>query len=61
MVKELIDVATLAKKWELKESWLYQHINELPHHKLGHLVRFDPVELEEYLKKSRRGPQNGRN
>ena len=57
MVKELIDVAILAKRWELKESWIYQHINELPHFKIGHLLRFDPDQLEEYLKKAKRGPK----
>ena len=61
MVKELIDVPTLAKRWGLKDSWLYQHITDLPHFKIGHLVRFDPDELEAYLNKTaRRRPQNGR-
>jgi len=58
-MKELIDVPTLAKQWGLKESWIYQNVNSLPHHKLGHLVRFDPDELEQYLGQTRRGPQNG--
>ena len=57
MNKEMWDVPTLAKHWKLKESWVYQHINELPHFKIGHLLRFDPDQLEEYLKKAKRGPK----
>ena len=57
MAKELWDVPTLAKKWGLRESWLYQHMSELPHFKIGHLVRFDPVELEKYLNQVKRGPK----
>ncbi|MDA2933966.1 helix-turn-helix domain-containing protein [Acidobacteria bacterium AH-259-D05] len=58
-MKELWNVPKLAKKWDLKTSWIYQHIHELPHYKLGSLVRFDPQELEQFLiEKARRGPRS---
>ena len=55
MGRELLTVDELARRWRLKPSWVYQHIGELPHFKLGNLVRFDPDELEEHLCKARRG------
>jgi len=61
-MKELWDVHQLAKKWGLKASWIYQHIHELPHYKLGNHVRFDPHKLEQFLEeKARSGPRSFRN
>ena len=31
----------------------------LPHYKVGHYVRFDPDELDAWLKRNRRGPNDG--
>jgi excisionase family DNA binding protein len=31
----------------------------LPHYKVGHYVRFDPDELDEWLRQNRRGPNDG--
>jgi hypothetical protein len=59
MINELWTVEDLATKWRLKPSWIYQHIAELPHLKLGNLVRFVPEELERYLARSRKGPDKG--
>ncbi len=57
MARELWTVEEVAQKWRLKPSWIYQHMGELPHIKLGNLVRFDPDELEEYLLQARKGPR----
>ncbi|MDA2934409.1 hypothetical protein MYX82_08700 [Acidobacteria bacterium AH-259-D05] len=34
-MKELWNIQQLAEKWGLKPSWIYQHLQELPHFKLG--------------------------
>jgi len=56
MIEELWTVQEVAQKYRLRPSWIYQHISELPHIKLGNLVRFDPEALEQYLSNARRGP-----
>ena len=57
-MRELWDVQELTQKWGLKPSWVYQHIHELPHYKLGNHVRFDPKELQQFLaERARRGPK----
>lgn len=56
MSMELWTVQEVAKLYRLKESWVYQHMGELPHYKLGNLVRFDPNELQDHLRKLHRGP-----
>lgn len=59
MIDELWTVEDVANRWRLKPSWIYQHIAELPHLKMGNLVRFVPDELEKYLARARRGPNCG--
>jgi hypothetical protein len=56
MENELWTVEELARRWRLKPSWLYQHMGELPHIKLGNLVRFDPQELESFHRLASRRP-----
>lgn len=36
-------------------SWVYSHIDELPHHKIGRSVRFTEANLDDYLRATRRG------
>ena len=57
MQHELWTVEEVARKWRVKPSWIYQYMAELPHLKLGILVRFDPEELRKYLSSVRRGPK----
>jgi hypothetical protein len=45
----VMTVQDLAKQWQVKESWIYQHMHTLPHFKIGSLVRFDPRQLEQWL------------
>ena len=52
----LLSIQQLSELWGIKLSWIYQHISELPHRKIGNLVRFVPSELEAYLENNRRGP-----
>jgi len=53
---ELWTVEDVAEHWRIKTSWIYQHIGDLPHFKLGNHVRFAPEELKEFLLRARRGP-----
>ncbi len=53
-VKRLVSVEELAQIFNIKVSWLYQNIQEIPHIKFGHLLRFDPDEVLSVLKKRTR-------
>jgi len=54
-VEELWTVGEVAQKWRLKPSWIYQHIHEIPHLRLGRLLRFNPAGLDRYLKGIQQG------
>ena len=48
----LIDVATLAVHLGLTERTIRRKVaqGEIPHYKIGNSIRFDPVEIEAWLK-----------
>ena len=48
----LIDVATLAAHLGLTERTIRRKVaqGEIPHYKLGNSIRFDPVEIQAWLK-----------
>lgn len=48
----LIDVATLAAHLGLTELTIRRKVaeGEIPHYKLGNSIRFDPVEIQAWLK-----------
>jgi predicted DNA-binding transcriptional regulator AlpA len=52
--KRLVTVEELAQLFKIKVSWVYQNIQEIPHIKFGHLLRFDPEEVLSELKKRTR-------
>ncbi len=51
----LIDVATLAQHLGVTERTIRRKVadGEIPHYKLGHSIRFDPVEIEAWLQACR--------
>lgn len=53
----LIDIPTLAKHMGVGERHIRRLVfeNRIPYVKWGHLVRFDPAEIVEWLKAQRRG------
>jgi excisionase family DNA binding protein len=54
---QLISPETLAKTWQVPLSWVYTGIRKrtIPHIKLGHYVRFDEEEVQQWLAERRRG------
>lgn len=47
----LINIQELASLLDVKESWIRSRIfrNEIPYIKLGHLIRFDPIEIKKWI------------
>jgi hypothetical protein len=52
--REILTVKELAERWKLNPYWIYHHIRELPHFKVGSLVRFDAQEIEEHFQTSKK-------
>ena len=52
-MNELITVDELCRLLKLKKSRVYYltHIEQIPHYKIGQNLRFDPREIEEWLKR----------
>lgn len=57
----LIDVATVAAHLGLTERTIRRRVahSEIPYFKLGHLVRFDPAEIQAWLGEARVAPHVG--
>jgi excisionase family DNA binding protein len=54
----LLDAAGLAELLDIPKTWLLAEARaeRIPHVRLGRYVRFDPQEVEAWLKARRRGP-----
>ena len=54
--KRLMTIEELMDFLNVKKNWVYQHTftGELPHYKLGALLRFDIEEITEWLKSQRK-------
>ncbi len=57
----LIDVATLAAHLGVTERTIRRRVaeGEIPFLKLGHLIRFDPLEIQVWLDEARVPPHTG--
>lgn len=53
ITREILTVKELAERWKLNPYWIYHHIRELPHFKVGSLVRFDAQEVEDHFQVSK--------
>lgn len=53
MTQNLIGIKEMAMRLDLPVSWLYSRTRtkEIPHWKLGKYVKFDEVEVMEWLRK----------
>jgi len=51
--RRLIDVEALAELWSVSKATLYNWVfqKRIPHVKLGHALRFDVEELEEFRRR----------
>ena len=53
---QVADWLGLSPKWLQQQRWRGKGI---PYHKVGGAVRYDPCDVEQYIQKSRRDPQQG--
>jgi excisionase family DNA binding protein len=55
----LIDAKAAGRLLGVPHTWLLAQARagRIPHHRLGHYVRFDAADLRRWLQESRRGPQ----
>jgi excisionase family DNA binding protein len=60
--KRLIDAKAAGQLLGVPHTWLLAQAREgrVPHHRLGHYVRFDPEDLTEWLKENRIEPRTDR-
>lgn len=57
----LIDAKAAGRLLGVPHTWLLAQARAgtIPHHRLGHYVRFDAADLRRWLEESRRGPYFG--
>ena len=60
MIQPLWNVGDVAKALNVAESWVYARAEDgtLPSLKLGKYRRFDPVAIEEWVRRQRQGNVN---
>lgn len=58
----LIDAKAASQLLGVPYTWLLAQAREqrIPHHRLGHYVRFNPQDLQQWLKETRSMPHDGR-
>jgi excisionase family DNA binding protein len=58
----LIDAKAASQLLGVPHTWLLAQAREqrIPHHRLGHYVRFNPEDLQQWLKETRSMPHDGR-
>jgi excisionase family DNA binding protein len=56
--RALVDIAGIARYLASSERHVKRLVAErrIPHHKVGHFVRFDLDDIDEWLRSTRRGP-----
>lgn len=59
---QLVDAKEAAKLLGVPNTWVLAQAraNRIPHHRLGHYVRFDPEDIARWLEETRSGATNGR-
>src|SRR5687767_9984954 len=59
--RELLDTPGVAKYIASSVRHVRRMVAErtIPHYKVGHFVRFDPDEIDTWLRQHRRGPNDG--
>ena len=54
----LLDVAAVAEIFGVRPQWVYEHLDELPHVRVGRYVRFETAAIREYVDRQRREPES---
>jgi excisionase family DNA binding protein len=59
--RPLLDIPGVAKYIASSVRHVRRMVAErtIPHYKVGHFVRFDPDEIDQWLRRNRRGPTHG--
>jgi excisionase family DNA binding protein len=59
-IDRLLTVEQAAAAIGMRKSWVYERVRrgEIPHVKLGRLLRFDPKDLARYVEAHKRGAAN---
>ena len=52
----LVGVATVAALFGVRQRWVYEHKDEIPHYVVGRYLRFSLPELLAWLARNRQGP-----
>ena len=60
--RPLLDIPGVARYIASSVRHVRRMVSErrIPHIKVGHFVRFDPDEIDDWLQRNRRGPNGGR-
>ena len=58
MPEPLLTVPQLAELLAVRERFVYEHLDEIPHVRVGRYVRFEPPAIEQYISRRRRGPRS---
>jgi excisionase family DNA binding protein len=56
----LLDAKAASQLLGVPHTWLLKEARagRIPHHRLGHYVRFDPADLRAWLQENKRTPQD---
>ena len=57
--KPLLDINSLAEQLAVTQRFIRRLVSErrIPHYKVGHFIRFDQDEIDEWLQDQRRDPE----
>lgn len=55
--QSLWDVEDVATRLAVRPRWVYEHLSELPHYRVGRYVRFEAAEVEEWIRQQQRAPE----
>ena len=56
MTEPLLTVAQLAELLGVRPRFVYEHLEEIDHVRVGRYLRFEPAAIENYIRGQRRGP-----
>ncbi len=54
----MLDVPAVAELFGVRPRWVYAHLHEIPHVRVGRYVRFETAAIRGYLDRQRREPES---
>lgn len=60
MQEEFLDIRDLSQYWKIPKSNIYSKVEDgtLPHYRIGRLIRFKKVEIDQWMEAQKRVSQN---